>query len=86
MVKILFEPAAGDWIEIYWTDREMPDRGYIFTLPEQDIDTLDCCVHVPQMDNSDGIGNGEEIHLHLMEILSNKRVEQIIKTKTNEKV
>lgn len=77
--KMLFDPAAGDHIEIYWIDRENPDYGYLFTLPSQDISILDCCVHVPQMDNSDGIGYGEEIHLHLMEVLSNNRVEQVIK-------
>jgi len=79
VAKLLFEPKAGDWVEIYWTDREFPDCGYIFTLPEQDIDLLDCCIHVPQMDNSDGIGYGEEIHIHMFELLYNERVEQIVK-------
>ena len=75
--KINGEIYAGAKVEIYWTDRDLCDNGYIFLLPHQDTDEYDVCIHVPKMDNSDGIGDGEEIFKHLFSVVSLERVSKI---------
>lgn len=66
---------AGSKIEIYWEDRDEFDEGYIFYLPNQNTDEYDCCVHVTNPDNSDGIGeSGYEVWKHLYNIASLERV------------
>ena len=75
--KVLGEIKAGSKVEIYWKGREQPDYGYFFSIPEQDVQDGDIFIHVPQMDNSDGIGNGHEIHIHLYKLLTNEMLESI---------
>ena len=69
-------PAAS--VKVYWIDRDEADRGYVFVLPHQRVDEGDVCVHVPQMDNSDGIGDGEPVYCHLSKILTNKLVKKVV--------
>lgn len=76
--KVQGEILPGATVKVYWQDRKEYDEGYIFVLPGQSIDEGDACVHVPQMDNSDGIGNGDEIHIHLSQILTNERVKKVV--------
>ena len=81
----LFDKLEGDTfpaasVEVYWIDRDEADKGYVFVLPHQEADEGDVCVHIPQMDNSDGIGNGEPVYCHLSNILSNKRVKKVVLT------
>ena len=69
---------GGDKIAIYWSDRELPDYGYIFKLPSQDRDDIfDSCIHVTHVDNSDGMDNGDEQWIHLGVLLTYERLEQI---------
>lgn len=79
----LFDKLDGETlpnasVEVIWFDREESDNGYIFVLPNQEADEGDVCVHIPSIDNSDGIGKGESIHCHLSNILTNKRVKKVI--------
>jgi len=75
--KVIGEILPGAKVKVYWNDRIECDEGYAFVLPEQDAGVGDVCIHIPEMDNSDGIGNGEEIHIHLFEILTNERVKKV---------
>jgi cold shock CspA family protein len=76
--KLQGEILPGATVKVYWNDRRESDKGYIFVLPGQYADEGDAFVHVPQMDNSDGIGNGEEIYIHISEILTNERVKKVV--------
>ena len=72
--KINFEFKAGDKVKIVWNeDLAKTDIGYIFTLPHQDIDIYDCCIHVPSTSDDDP----DEIHTHLIELLVNPLVKTI---------
>jgi hypothetical protein len=79
----LFDKAHGEMlpgciVKVYWNDRSEYDKGYLFSLPGQSIDEGDAFVHIPEMDNSDGIGYGEETHVHISQILSNDRVKKVV--------
>jgi hypothetical protein len=80
-IKPTRELNPGDRIEIVWIDRDFTDTGYLFQLPGMDDygDMLDYFVHIPDPDNSDGIGNADAEFVYLWELLSFKRVKQIIK-------
>ena len=75
--KVKGELYAGAKVEIFWSERDETDKGYIFVLPNQDIDEYDVCVHVPQMDNSDGMGDGDAVFKHLYSIVELERVSKI---------
>jgi len=78
----LFDKVKGELYEgakakVFWRDREQEDDGYIFCLPHQNADEFDACIHVPHMDNSDGIGEGEPIWKHLYSVVELDRVLKI---------
>jgi hypothetical protein len=75
--KVNGEIEAGSKVEIFWVDREQQDYGYIFQLPNQDTDEYDVCVHVPKMDNSDGMGDGDSVYKHLYSVVQLERVSKI---------
>jgi cold shock CspA family protein len=76
--KLKGDTLPGATVKVYWNDRKEYDEGYIFVLPGQYADEGDVFVHIPEMDNSDGIGNGEEIYIHLSQILTNERVKKVV--------
>lgn len=76
--KIEGELLPNSKVEIYWSGREMFDVGYVFVLPHQTADEFDVCIHVPSMDNSDGMDKGEAIHKHIYSIVRLERVVKII--------
>jgi len=52
----LFEKVEGEFVpgakvEVHWEDREEPDEGYAFALPNQDPDIWNICFQIPQMNN-----------------------------------
>lgn len=71
--KIKGSTLPGAKIEIYWNDRGENDIGYLFAFPCQFPDEGDVMVHIPRPDNSDGIGDGDPVWLHLYNLLKNKR-------------
>ena len=75
--KIKGKVCGGSKVEIHWVDRDQCDNGYLFLLPNQDKEQYDICIHVPKMDNSDGIGDGEEVFKHLYSVVSLERVTKI---------
>ncbi len=75
--KVNGEINVGAKVEIFWADREQQDYGYIFQLPHQDTDDYDVCIHVPKMDNSDGMGDGDCIFKHLYSVVQLNRVSKI---------
>lgn len=66
--KVEGEIQPGTRVEVHWQERESPDEGYAFALPGQEPDEWDICIHIPEMDNSDGIGDGEPVWAHLYNI------------------
>jgi len=81
----LFDKVEGELlpnskVEIHWKDRENADFGYVFVLPHQTADEFDVCIHVPTMDNSDGMDKGEEIHKHIYSIVELERVVKVVAT------
>lgn len=75
--KIKGVSDGGNKVEIYWEDRDLPDEGYLFTLPEMAEDEGDVFIHIPSPDNSGGIGSAPEVHIHLLELASYDRVLEI---------
>lgn len=67
-------------VEIFWSNTEETDKGYVFVLPEQNFDEDDFCVHIPFPDNSAGIGDAPEVHSHVYNLLLNKLVKKIVVT------
>ncbi|MEA1849223.1 hypothetical protein U9K52_09890 [Chryseobacterium sp. MHB01] len=67
----------GGKIEIFWKDREETDKGYIFNLPHQDSDEYDVCVHVTDVDNSEGMGDAPDEYHHLYHLVSLERIDKI---------
>lgn len=76
--KVVGVLLPGSKVEVYWQDREYTDEGYVFTLPQQDANMWDICIHIPKMDNSDGIGEGEEAFVHLYSLLQLERVLKVV--------
>lgn len=76
--KLVGDPQPGDKIQIRWKERKATDYGYIFTLPGMDAEQLECLVHVPQPDNSDGMDNAEEVYSNLLTLLSFDILESIL--------
>ena len=74
--KLKGEAKIGSNIEIDWIDREEIDKGYLFALPISQ-DENDLLFHIPNPDNSDGIGDAPPVWGHLNSLLKNKRVKQI---------
>lgn len=81
----LFDKVEGDLlpnseVKIHWKDRENADIGYVFVLPHQAADEFDVCVHIPSMDNSDGMDKGEPIYKHIYSIVELSGVEKVVST------
>lgn len=74
--KLVGTPSAGRMVRIYWRDGVI-DYGYLFLLPECDEADGDYLVHVPQPDNSSGIGDAPPIWQHINNLLSNDLVKRI---------
>lgn len=70
---------AGDRIEIFWKDRAFTDTGYIFRLPHQISDEYDLCVHVTEVDNSDGMDSVDDEFHHLYHLVALDRILKIKK-------
>lgn len=75
--KIKGTPEPGQKLEVHWTDKEDVDEGYFFTLPEMEIEENDLFIHIPKPDNSSGIGDAPDIHIHLLELASFELVKKI---------
>lgn len=75
--KIIGISDGGNQVKIHWKDRDYFDEGYLFTLPEMAQDEGDVFVHIPKPDNSDGMGEAPEVHIHLLELASFDRVLKI---------
>ena len=75
--KIIGISDGGNRVKIHWIDRDYVDKGYLFTLPTMAQDEGDVFVHVPSPDNSDGMGEAPEVHIHLLELASFDRVVKI---------
>lgn len=75
--KIKGEPKAGGKVKIYWVYRDFEDDGYLFTLPDQEPEENDFFIHIPKPDNSDGIGDAPDVHIHMLELASFERVVKI---------
>lgn len=74
----------GDKIKIEWKGRELndvEDEGYLFQLPmcDESLDMLDFFVHIPDPDNSSGIGPAPQVFTHFISLLQNKLVKRITK-------
>lgn len=67
----------GDKVEIFWKDREDTDKGYLFSLPNQVTDEYDICVHVNNVDNSEGMGDAPDEYHHLYHLVSLERMLKI---------
>lgn len=78
--KLYGETFPGAHVEIFWKKRGEPDKGYIFVLPNQTWDEGDVCVHIPKPDNSDGIDDAPEVHIHISNLLLNNRVKKVVVT------
>lgn len=80
------EIEPGDRVEITWKNRDYTDFGYLFMLPNQDIDTeFDMCVHIPKPDNSEGMGDGPPAWLHLYELVKLEDIKEVKILKTKHK-
>jgi len=75
--KLKGEPQPSGKIEIKWKEREFPDTGYFFALPDSDVEIYDICVHIPSPDNSDGIDDAPPVWINLYELVMNKQVKWI---------
>lgn len=78
------ELAGGDKIKIEWQGDELDgveDDGYLFRLPicDDDFGMLDFLVHIPNPDNSSGIGNAPGVFTHLISLMENKLVKKVTK-------
>ena len=71
------DPMPGQKVAIYWIDREFPDKGYLFQLPHQIVDEFDLCVHVTDVDNSDGMDSAPDEYKHLYSLVELERVDKI---------
>ena len=74
----------GDKVTIEWTGeilKGVVDVGYIFQLPmcDEDYSMLDFFVHIPNPDNSSGIGDAPQVFVHLITLLQSELVETIKK-------
>jgi len=77
------ELAPGDKIKIVWTGdilEGVEDEGYLFQLPmcDDDPDMLDFFVHIPNPDNSGGIGDAPQEFVHFISLLSNPLIRNIL--------
>lgn len=75
--KLDGEINPGSKVEIEWVDREETDKGYAFCLPNQLWDEGDIFLHITDVDNSEGIGDGEEVFIHLYKLGNMKKVKKI---------
>lgn len=76
--KMNGNPIPGDQITVVWTDRDEHDFGYVFTLPQMDdADDLNLIVHIPNPDNSDGMGDAPPVWIHLYELVKLDRVKEV---------
>lgn len=82
--KLKGDPKPGKWINIYWIkDDEYPefdrivDEGYLISLPISDESVNDYFVHIPNPDNSSGIGDADPEWIHINCLLKNENVESI---------
>ena len=68
---------AGAKIEIKWKGRQETDSGYLFALPESDVEISDIYVHVNQVSNEDGIGDADDVWINLYQLVNNDQVKWI---------
>lgn len=78
--KVQGELLPNSKVEIYWKDRDNADVGYVFVLPHQTPDEFDVSIHIPSMDNSDGMDKGKEVYKHIYSILELERVVKVVAT------
>lgn len=76
--------GPGDRVIIEWQGKELEgitDVGYLFQLPmcDEDYSMLDFFVHVPNPDNSSGIGDAPQVFTHLIFLMGNELVKSIKK-------
>ena len=71
--KVVGDPKFGGKVDIKWSGRDELDKGYLFQFPiqDEDIDMWDLIVHVPNPDNSDGMGKALPVWVHFMSLLTN---------------
>lgn len=72
----------GDMVSIEWTGKILEgvtDVGYLFQLPmcDEEYSMLDFFVHIPNPDNSSGIGDAPQVFTHLITLLENELVKSI---------
>lgn len=82
---IIFDKCEGEIkefckVEVQWGDREESDYGYSFILPHQDSDIGDVCIHMTEVDNSDGIDAGDPVWIHIYDLTMLPRVKKVIFT------
>ena len=58
----------GKSVRVVWKDGTEDDYGYTFSLPTQEYDEYDFCIHIPS----------EEIWMHVYEVASLPNVKEII--------
>ena len=58
----------GKSVRVVWKDGTEDDYGYTFSLPTQEYDEYDFCIHIPS----------EEIWMHIYEVASLPNVKEII--------
>jgi hypothetical protein len=82
--KLKGEYAPGCKVEILWhlPDGEeyykIIDKGYAFHVGGMDTDCGDFFIHVPCSENPGGKGDGDEIWVHVNNLLINKLVRKVI--------
>lgn len=58
----------GKSVRVVWKDGTEDDYGYTFSLPTQEYDEYDFCIHIPS----------EEIWMHIYEVASLPNVKEVI--------
>ena len=58
----------GKSVRVVWKDGTEDDYGYTFSLPTQEYDEYDFCIHIPS----------EEVWMHVYEVASLPNVKEII--------
>jgi hypothetical protein len=79
--KVIGSPSYGGKLKIFWGGslKDVEDEGFCFRLPmcNDDLEMYDFFVHIPNPDNSSGIGDAPEVFTHIVSIIKNKLVKKI---------
>ena len=68
-IKLLtYFNEIGKSVKVVWKDNTEDDYGYTFSLPTQEYDEYDFCIHIPS----------EEVWMHVYEVASLPNVKEII--------